>query len=68
MCKKVKKNHKQTMTFDIPQDPLVTCINTPGGFTCGACPPGYTGTGHYCSDIDECLVVTIYKLVLIRDN
>jgi hypothetical protein len=27
-------------------DPLVTCTNTPGGRTCGACPPGYLGDGE----------------------
>ncbi len=26
-------------------DPLTTCTNTPGAFTCSACPPGYTGDG-----------------------
>ncbi|MBN9160720.1 MAG: hypothetical protein J0I07_07140, partial [Myxococcales bacterium] len=38
-------------------DALTTCTNTPGGFTCGACPKGYTGTGTTgCRDIDECAV------------
>eukprot|EP00094_Tigriopus_californicus_P007480 TCALIF_07202-PA protein Name:"Similar to CUBN Cubilin (Canis familiaris)" AED:0.20 eAED:0.21 QI:0/0.76/0.57/0.97/0.85/0.88/35/0/3998 len=36
------------------KSPLVQCINTPGGFQCGACPPGYTGNGFYCDDINEC--------------
>jgi hypothetical protein len=36
-------------------DALTTCVNTPGSFTCGACPPGYRGTGATgCTDIDEC--------------
>ncbi|XP_032591059.1 cubilin homolog isoform X2 [Drosophila grimshawi] len=30
------------------------CINLPGSFRCGACPPGYTGDGKYCRDINEC--------------
>ncbi|XP_046392545.1 cubilin-like [Ischnura elegans] len=37
-------------------DPPVPCINTPGSFTCGSCPQGYTGNGYYCSDINECLI------------
>ncbi|KAL9700067.1 hypothetical protein quinque_003508 [Culex quinquefasciatus] len=36
------------------KDPEVTCINLPGSFVCGGCPPGYSGNGFYCVDIDEC--------------
>jgi hypothetical protein len=35
-------------------DPLVSCTNTPGSFTCGDCPAGYEGDGTVCTDIDEC--------------
>ncbi len=38
-------------------DPLASCTNQPGGFTCGACPAGYddvNGDGTRCNDIDEC--------------
>uniref|UniRef100_A0A1Y1LNZ2 Cubilin n=1 Tax=Photinus pyralis TaxID=7054 RepID=A0A1Y1LNZ2_PHOPY len=37
-------------------NPLVPCVNTPGSFTCGNCPEGYVGNGHYCTDIDECAI------------
>ncbi|XP_030569623.1 cubilin homolog [Drosophila novamexicana] len=30
------------------------CINLPGSYRCGACPPGYTGDGRNCRDINEC--------------
>ncbi len=36
-------------------DPLTTCTNLPGSFSCGACPAGYTGGGKTgCRDLDEC--------------
>jgi hypothetical protein len=36
-------------------DPLTTCTNLPGSFSCGPCPAGYRGTGATsCTDIDEC--------------
>ena len=34
---------------------MVTCTNTQGSRTCGACPSGYTGNGMTCTDINECL-------------
>ncbi|XP_029168402.1 cubilin-like [Nylanderia fulva] len=37
-------------------NPPVSCQNTRGSFTCGACPHGYSGNGYYCTDIDECLI------------
>ncbi|CAH0395162.1 unnamed protein product [Bemisia tabaci] len=42
--------------YSCSKSPPVECLNTPGSYTCGHCPPGYTGNGHYCNDIDECLV------------
>ncbi|XP_061714224.1 cubilin-like [Cydia pomonella] len=38
-------------------NPRVECINTPGSFRCGTCPPGYEGDGYICSDIDECMTI-----------
>jgi tRNA A-37 threonylcarbamoyl transferase component Bud32 len=38
-------------------DPLVQCINYPGGYNCTSCPPGYYdvyGNGTFCQDINEC--------------
>ncbi|XP_054719322.1 cubilin-like [Uloborus diversus] len=35
-------------------NPLVVCLNIPGSFLCGPCPPGYTGSGRRCTDINEC--------------
>lgn len=37
-------------------DPVVSCINLPGTFMCGACPAGYTGNGYYCADMNECAI------------
>lgn len=36
-------------------DPLVLCINGPGGFRCGGCPSGYEGSGSTkCIPVNEC--------------
>lgn len=36
-------------------DPNVTCTNTPGSRTCGACSTDFTGDGYYgCKDPNEC--------------
>ncbi|KAH9520373.1 Thrombospondin-3 [Bulinus truncatus] len=32
----------------------VECYEVPGGYRCGSCPPGFTGNGSVCQDIDEC--------------
>lgn len=34
--------------------PFVGCTNLPGSFQCDSCPPGYTGSGRRCFDLDEC--------------
>jgi hypothetical protein len=36
-------------------DSLTSCTNTQGSYSCGACPPGYRGTGATsCIEVDEC--------------
>jgi hypothetical protein len=37
-------------------DPLVACVNTPGSFSCGTCPEGFTPQQGQCVDADECAV------------
>jgi hypothetical protein len=37
-------------------DPLVDCVNTPGSFSCGTCPAGFSGAAGECVDTDECAV------------
>uniref|UniRef100_A0A8C0F6J2 Cartilage oligomeric matrix protein n=1 Tax=Bubo bubo TaxID=30461 RepID=A0A8C0F6J2_BUBBB len=34
--------------------PGVACTETGTGFRCGPCPPGYSGNGSHCTDINEC--------------
>ncbi|KAM3968031.1 cubilin [Aphomia sociella] len=38
-------------------NPRVDCINLPGSFRCGQCPPGYDGDGYSCYDINECQTI-----------
>ncbi|XP_026748193.2 cubilin [Galleria mellonella] len=38
-------------------NPKVECINLPGSFRCGQCPPGYDGDGYSCYDINECQTI-----------
>ncbi|XP_068740521.1 cartilage oligomeric matrix protein-like isoform X2 [Montipora capricornis] len=43
-----------------PCFPFVECEETPGvglGFKCGECPPGYSGDGMRCNDVNECSYV-----------
>ena len=36
--------------------PHVTCVNTPGSFTCEPCPEGYSGNGQACVFVGLCAV------------
>ncbi len=40
----------------------VTCTNEPGGNTCGTCPTGYGGDGHYCAGNDTSIQAHIYTI------
>lgn len=42
--------------YPCSQNPFVECINLPGSFECAPCPPGFTGNGRVCRDIDECTI------------
>lgn len=33
--------------------PGVVCTETANGTRCGPCPPGYTGNGSHCTDVNE---------------
>ena len=44
---------RTTTCNDRPCFEGVQCTDTPSGFLCGACPPGFTGDGQQCIDINE---------------
>ena len=48
--------------------PGVRCREVPGGVRCGACPPGLSGDGLECRDIDDCEPNPCYPGVLCQDN
>jgi hypothetical protein len=39
-------------------DPLTTCTNLPGSYSCGPCPAGYSGSGSSGCTFDPCAGVT----------
>jgi hypothetical protein len=40
--------------------PFVACTNAPGSWSCGACPPGYSGDGRTCTPINDSLMPSVY--------
>ena len=48
-------NKVQDACASAPCFPFVKCISisTAPGFQCGSCPPGLSGNGINCTDIDE---------------
>uniref|UniRef100_A0A8C2TJQ7 Cartilage oligomeric matrix protein n=1 Tax=Coturnix japonica TaxID=93934 RepID=A0A8C2TJQ7_COTJA len=44
----------QPLCVPNPCFPGVPCTETSTGFRCGPCPPGYSGNGSQCTDINEC--------------
>ena len=48
--------------------PGVKCRAVAGDVRCGACPPGLTGDGVECEDIDDCDPNPCYPGVTCQDN
>uniref|UniRef100_A0A9J7XS48 Si:ch211-43f4.1 n=1 Tax=Cyprinus carpio carpio TaxID=630221 RepID=A0A9J7XS48_CYPCA len=49
-----------------PCHPGVECITTPSGMKCGPCPEGMTGSGTHCTDVDECLILKLFGMLLAK--
>lgn len=51
-----------------PCFPGVSCIDTPSGFKCGPCPPGYQGNGQKCTRLPGCSTRPCYPGVQCTDT
>ncbi|XP_050418749.1 von Willebrand factor D and EGF domain-containing protein isoform X2 [Patella vulgata] len=52
---------------DDPCYPGVVCLSSPGSFACTSCPPGLTGDGVQCTEIDSCLSSPCFSSVTCKD-
>uniref|UniRef100_A0AAQ5YQR3 Thrombospondin 3 n=1 Tax=Amphiprion ocellaris TaxID=80972 RepID=A0AAQ5YQR3_AMPOC len=46
---------------DLIEASLFVCVLHYPGYTCGPCPPGTTGNGTHCRDVDECELQPCYS-------
>jgi len=61
----IKSFQKENKCSLKPCFPFVDCEETPGeglGFKCGECPPGFSGNGIRCDDVNECLYFPCFPL------
>lgn len=51
-----------------PCFPGVSCVDTPSGFKCGPCPPGYQGNGQKCERLPGCTTRPCFPGVRCTDT